>query len=232
MRADASGSPATSTRSSPSPASNAVESEEISSESSARRTWRPMRRGKERKRKRKIFLRVKKSGAPPPPDAAPAAEARRPRKSLFTFEETLLSLDFQNVTGRRDVPEEAEPPPLRALCRERGDLPRRDRRGGARLRRAPRAARRARSRASRGARDVPSSGQRSVPAAEKRRRRTSWISVAEPTVDRAERAGAFCSIAIAGRTCVISSTSGRSRRSRYCRAYVDIDSTKRRCPSA
>jgi hypothetical protein len=78
----------------------------------------------------------------------------------------------------------------------------------------------------------PSFGQTVTPIDAKRSRITSWISVAVPTVERAERAGAFCSMAMAGRMCSIKSTSGRSRRSRYCRAYVDIDSTKRRCPSA
>jgi hypothetical protein len=53
-----------------------------------------------------------------------------------------------------------------------------------------------------------------------------------PTVERAERAGARCSIAIAGRMWSMRSTSGRCIRSRNWRAYVDIDSTKRRCPSA
>ena len=65
---------------------------------------------------------------------------------------------------------------------------------------------------------VPHAGQTTVPAAAKRRRRTSWISVAVPTVERAERAGAFCSIASAGRRWSILSTSGRSIRSRNWRA--------------
>jgi hypothetical protein len=61
-------------------------------------------------------------------------------------------------------------------------------------------------------------GQTTVPVEAKRRRRTSWISVAVPTVERAERAGAFCSMARAGRRWSILSTSGRSIRSRNCRA--------------
>src|SRR3954470_12140631 len=64
------------------------------------------------------------------------------------------------------------------------------------------------------------------------RRMWSASSVAVATVDRAFFTVFFCSIAIAGRIPSISSTSGRSIRSRNCRTYVDIDSTNRRCPSA
>src|SRR6185436_15082899 len=65
-----------------------------------------------------------------------------------------------------------------------------------------------------------------------KRRMWSASSVAVATVDRAFFTEFFCSMAIAGRMPSISSTSGRSIRSRNCRTYVDIDSTNRRCPSA
>src|SRR5213075_914416 len=65
-----------------------------------------------------------------------------------------------------------------------------------------------------------------------KRRMWSASSVAVATVDRAFLTEFFCSMAMAGRMPSISSTSGRSMRSRNCRTYVDIDSTNRRCPSA
>ena len=45
-------------------------------------------------------------------------------------------------------------------------------------------------------------------------------------------AGVFCSMAIAGDSPSIASTSGFSMSPRNCRAYADNDSTYRRCPSA
>src|SRR5207237_4194758 len=65
-----------------------------------------------------------------------------------------------------------------------------------------------------------------------KRRMWSASSVAVATVDRAFFTEFFCSMAIAGRIPSISSTSGRSMRSRNCRTYVDIDSTNLRWPSA
>src|SRR5207237_6553084 len=65
-----------------------------------------------------------------------------------------------------------------------------------------------------------------------KRRMWSASSVAVATVDRAFFTEFFCSMEIAGRMPSISSTSGRSMRSRNCRTYVDIDSTNLRCPSA
>jgi hypothetical protein len=53
-----------------------------------------------------------------------------------------------------------------------------------------------------------------------------------PTVERDVFVGFFCSIATAGESPSIESTSGFSMRSRNCRAYADSDSTYRRCPSA
>ncbi len=65
-----------------------------------------------------------------------------------------------------------------------------------------------------------------------KRRMWSASSVAVATVERAFFTEFFCSIEIAGRIPSISSTSGRSMRSRNCRTYVDMDSTNRLCPSA
>src|SRR5437016_3705414 len=76
------------------------------------------------------------------------------------------------------------------------------------------------------------SGQIVSPQYVMNRRIWSASSVAVATVDRAFFTEFFCSIAMAGRIPSISSTSGRSMRSRNCRTYVDIDSTNRRCPSA
>jgi hypothetical protein len=56
--------------------------------------------------------------------------------------------------------------------------------------------------------------------------------VTVPTVERGLDAVVFCSMEIAGDSPSIRSTSGFSICSRNWRAYADIDSTYRRCPSA
>ena len=71
----------------------------------------------------------------------------------------------------------------------------------------------------------PHSGQWVRPTRAKRRRRKSWTSVAVPTVERLVVVGLRCSMATAGESPSIRSTSGFSKRSRNCFAYVERAST-------